>query len=252
MKQPIASLVLLGGLFLATGCSQTPQTPIASRPESSSEESPHLKLQQNSQALPASEVQLTAIATGELTTGGTEGTETQTGGPVTQLDSSTAGANSQTSGESRTSQVESQPVAISETTAKEIISEVGGQQTDEGLLITLPENILFDFDESNIRTNAQPTLRKIAQLIQHYKDAPVEINGHTDSKGSDSYNQTLSERRADAVKTYLVNNFRINASRLTAKGFGESQPVAPNENSGGSDNPQGRQQNRRVELVIKN
>ena len=90
------------------------------------------------------------------------------------------------------------------------------------------------------------------KLINYYNDAPVKIAGHTDSKGSDSYNQQLSENRADAVKDALATEFSIDSNRLNAKGFGESRPIAANTKSDGSDNPAGKQKNRRVEVVVKN
>jgi outer membrane protein OmpA-like peptidoglycan-associated protein len=71
-------------------------------------------------------------------------------------------------------------------------------------------------------------------------------------KCNDDYNQDLSERRANAVKTYLVQNFQVNGDRLASKGFGKTQPIASNTKSDGSDDPEGRQKNRRVEVIIHN
>lgn len=135
---------------------------------------------------------------------------------------------------------------------QQAMTDLAAQQTSEGLLIVLPDNILFDFDKFNIRASAEPTLAKLAVLLKNDPQAPVSIHGHTDSIGSDAYNQTLSQKRADAVKTYLVQKLDIAADRLQTKGFGEAEPVAPNTNPDGSDNPQGRQKNRRVEVIIHN
>ena len=150
------------------------------------------------------------------------------------------------------SQAQSQQVAVSQAQVQQIISDLDARQTNEGLQINLPENILFDFDRYDLRADAQPTLEKVSKLINYYKNAPVNIGGHTDSKGSDSYNQQLSEQRANAVKDALVSQFDIDSSRLKARGFGENQPIAANTKSDGSDNPVGRQKNRRVEVVVKN
>jgi photosystem I P700 chlorophyll a apoprotein A2 len=150
------------------------------------------------------------------------------------------------------SQAQSQQVEVSQAQVQQIISDLDAQQTSEGLQINLPESILFDFDKYDLRADAQPTLEKVSKLINYYKNAPVDIAGHTDSKGSDTYNQQLSENRANAVKNALVTQFGIDSNRLNAKGFGESQPIAANTKSDGSDDPAGRQKNRRVEVVVKN
>ncbi|MGK7949889.1 MAG: OmpA family protein [Xenococcaceae cyanobacterium] len=168
-----------------------------------------------------------------------------------QIDNNTLNSGSGTQG-GVSSQAQSQQVAVSQAQVQQIISDLDARQTSEGLQINLPENILFDFDKYNLREDARPTLEKVSKLINYYNNAPVDIFGHTDSKGSDSYNQQLSEQRANAVKDALVNQFGINSSRLNARGFGESQPIAANTKSDGSDDPVGRQKNRRVEVVVKN
>jgi outer membrane protein OmpA-like peptidoglycan-associated protein len=78
----------------------------------------------------------------------------------------------------------------------------------------------------------------------------VRVEGHTDAKGSDEYNQALSERRAASVRTWFVQAAKLPAKSVTAVGFGERQPVADNEKPDGSDDPEGRQKNRRVEVVV--
>ncbi|MGV0027642.1 OmpA family protein [Phormidesmis priestleyi] len=173
-------------------------------------------------------------------------TATQTSQPaVTQLESPQAIASTQ---------LEIQQPLQTTTTSVQVektLSELQAQKTSDGIRINLPENILFDFDKSELRPTAKPTLAKLSLLLKNYKSAPVAINGHTDSKGSDEYNQTLSNKRAESVKTYLSQNFGIDASRLQPQGFGKNQPIAPNANPDGSDNPQGRQKNRRVEVIIR-
>lgn len=139
-----------------------------------------------------------------------------------------------------------------QTVVQKAFTDLKAQKTSAGIRINLPENILFDFDKSNIRPSAKSTLQKLSLLLKNYAEAPVTINGYTDSKGSDAYNQVLSQKRAEAVKNYLTQNFGINGSRLTSKGWGEKQPIAPNTKSNGADNPEGRQKNRRVEVIIRN
>jgi outer membrane protein OmpA-like peptidoglycan-associated protein len=131
-----------------------------------------------------------------------------------------------------------------------ILSELGAKRTAKGIVITLPEVVLFDFDKADIRPDARPILAKIAKVIAYYAGAPVRIEGHTDAVGTPAYNQDLSNRRANAVKDWLTTQEGVAAGRLQASGLGETRPVAPNQNPDGSDNPAGRQQNRRVEVVI--
>jgi OmpA-OmpF porin, OOP family len=114
------------------------------------------------------------------------------------------------------------------------------------------DNIYFEFNKAVVLEESHASLNKLVQLLVANPAAVVEIGGHTDDKGSDAYNQKLSEARAQAVVEYLVSQ-GIDKSRLTAKGYGESQPLAPNKNPDGSDNPAGRDKNRRTEFkVLKN
>jgi outer membrane protein OmpA-like peptidoglycan-associated protein len=78
----------------------------------------------------------------------------------------------------------------------------------------------------------------------------IELSAHTDSRGTDEYNETLSQRRAEAIRYYLIDNKKIYPERLTSKGYGEYVPLAPNENPDGTDNAEGRQRNRRCEFRI--
>jgi len=116
--------------------------------------------------------------------------------------------------------------------------------------IDLPADILFDFDKFNIRPDAAAALNKLLIIIQAQSpNASIRIAGHTDAIGSDAYNQTLSRNRANAVKNWLSGK-GIAATRMTTQGFGESRPIAANTKPNGSDNPEGRQQNRRVQVII--
>ncbi len=111
-------------------------------------------------------------------------------------------------------------------------------------------NILFDFDRSIIKEEYKPDLKKISNyLVKTSPRDKVEIDGHADSKGSDIYNLALSTRRATSVAVYFVSNGVVK-KRMKVVGYGESKPVAPNENPDGSDNPEGRAKNRRTEVII--
>jgi len=118
-----------------------------------------------------------------------------------------------------------------------------------GFVITLNDKVLFDFDKAELRADAAKVLDTLATALKPLSEvAGMEIRGHTDAKGSDDYNQALSERRANAVLAALHQ--RGVAGNASARGFGETQPVAPNEVDG-KDNPGGRQLNRRVEVFVR-
>jgi outer membrane protein OmpA-like peptidoglycan-associated protein len=110
-------------------------------------------------------------------------------------------------------------------------------------------NIFFDFDKATLRALSNVELKNLVMLMKSNPNMKVEISGYTDSKGSIEYNQTLSDARAQAVVGRLVEN-GISADRMKAKGYGKAAPAAANKNSNGTDNPEGRQLNRRVELKI--
>jgi outer membrane protein OmpA-like peptidoglycan-associated protein len=109
-------------------------------------------------------------------------------------------------------------------------------------------DFLFDFDRAEVRPEAGSTLDEIAAHLAAANNA-VMIEGHTDAKGTDTYNQTLSERRAISVRASLTTR-GMPVDRLNIRGFGKSRPVAQNERPDGSDDPEGRQKNRRVEVVL--
>lgn len=117
------------------------------------------------------------------------------------------------------------------------------ERVGEGIVVEFSNNVLFGFDKSELSDASKETLEKLVLVLNEYPDTDIELQGHTDSKGSDSYNQTLSEKRANSVSTYLVSK-GIAQSRITAKGFGETMPKYDNETE------EGRSQNRRVEFLI--
>ncbi|MDH6252903.1 outer membrane protein OmpA-like peptidoglycan-associated protein [Chryseobacterium sp. H1D6B] len=131
--------------------------------------------------------------------------------------------------------------------AKQIKETLPGAEVErvgDGIKVTMNESIVnFAFDSSNLTSVAQTNLDKLAQVLADNPDTNINIYGYTDSKGADDYNMKLSERRANAVKTYLAGK-GIASNRMIAKGEGETQPVASN------DTDEGRAKNRRVEFAI--
>ena len=117
-----------------------------------------------------------------------------------------------------------------------------------GTVITLEDGLLFDFGSFQVREDSAETISDLSALLKEAGAPTAHVYGHTDSVSDDAFNQTLSEQRAQAVVEALKAN-GVSTS-LDATGFGETRPVAPNENSDGSDNPAGRQLNRRVEIFI--
>jgi outer membrane protein OmpA-like peptidoglycan-associated protein len=129
-------------------------------------------------------------------------------------------------------------------------SEPVRTETATTIEVTLPADILFDFDKAEIHPSAKSALHEVAQLLREKAHRPVAIQGYTDALGNDSYNQRLSERRALAVKTWLRTNEGLVDMAFTTIGFGAHNPVAPNLKPDGSDDPEGRQRNRRVAFVV--
>lgn len=130
--------------------------------------------------------------------------------------------------------------------AAEIEKEVPGvnvERVGEGIVVEFTSDVLFGFDASALKSEAKVNLDKLVTILDKYPDTDIEIHGHTDSKGSLAYNQSLSERRAGSVSGYLISR-NINSSRLTTLGYGEAKPIYDNETS------DGRAKNRRVEFAI--
>jgi outer membrane protein OmpA-like peptidoglycan-associated protein len=135
-------------------------------------------------------------------------------------------------------------LAAATTTLDERLSKLNAQTTQTEITIRLPGSVLFDFDSDRIRPDAERTLTDVAEVLKAYGKRPMRIEGHTDSIASDDYNQKLSERRAHSVQAWLASRGGVQ-SALQTKGWGEAKPAATN------DTPAGRQQNRRVEVIIE-
>jgi outer membrane protein OmpA-like peptidoglycan-associated protein len=134
---------------------------------------------------------------------------------------------------------------------KGVVQALAMKETTTEVKIELAGDVLFEFDKAEIRPEAEPALQRVREVISQYPKARIAIDGYTDSKGADVYNLRLSERRATAVKNWLVHKGGVDGKRIKTKGWGQANPVAPNTHPDGSDNPEGRQRNRRVELTVK-
>ena len=117
------------------------------------------------------------------------------------------------------------------------------ERVGEGIVVEFSSNILFGYDKSDLSSDAKVNLEKLVKILNVYPDTDIEVQGHTDSKGSESYNQNLSQSRAGAVSVYLYNKGIAN-DRIRTKGFGENMPKYDNNTDAG------RSQNRRVEFLI--
>jgi outer membrane protein OmpA-like peptidoglycan-associated protein len=129
------------------------------------------------------------------------------------------------------------------------LKDLGAKVTGREIKINLAADVLFDFDKADLRPEAGPALEKVVAVLRAYPKAAVLIEGHTDGKGNDQYNQKLSDRRADSVRRWLAEHGI--AAAMTARGWGKTRPVAPNTKPNGTDDPEGRQKNRRVEITVK-
>jgi outer membrane protein OmpA-like peptidoglycan-associated protein len=126
------------------------------------------------------------------------------------------------------------------------------KETKTEIHIDLAADVLFDFDKSTLRPTARDALHQAASIIHdNAKGSTVRIDGYTDAKGSDPYNQRLSDRRAESVKIWFVTKEGLKDVNFATKGYGAKNPVAPNTKPDGSDDPDGRQKNRRVEITVK-
>jgi outer membrane protein OmpA-like peptidoglycan-associated protein len=130
--------------------------------------------------------------------------------------------------------------------AEELKQNIPGaivERVGEGIQVTFASGLLYDFDSDVVRAEAKTNLRNLAASLDKYPGSDLLIAGHTDSVGTDSYNQALSQRRADAAVAYLASQ-GVDRSRMSPRGLGETEPVAPN------DTEAGRSKNRRVEVAI--
>ena len=126
---------------------------------------------------------------------------------------------------------------------KQVMGDAEVKRVGEGIVIEFKDKVLFGYDQSDLSAQAQGSLNKLANVLKKYPDTNIEILGHTDDRGTDDYNQGLSQRRANSAAAYLRTN-GITSSRISTKGLGESDPKATNETD------EGRTENRRVEFVI--
>jgi outer membrane protein OmpA-like peptidoglycan-associated protein len=128
---------------------------------------------------------------------------------------------------------------------RDLNAEVRGRE----VRIALNADVLFAFDKADLKPDARPSLDKVVAVLKSYPKAQARIEGHTDSKGDDAYNQKLSEKRAESVRKFLAAGGAT--LRMTTRGWGEKKPVAPNAKPDGKDDPEGRQKNRRVEITVQ-
>jgi outer membrane protein OmpA-like peptidoglycan-associated protein len=142
-------------------------------------------------------------------------------------------------------QKEKQEAAKARREAEELagrLSEMQASQSERGMVLTLSD-VLFDFDSANLKAGAQKAVNELANFLKEYPKRTIQIEGFTDSVGSAEYNKNLSQRRANALQSALIRD-GISPQRITTIGYGEKYPVATNMNEAG------RQQNRRVEIII--
>ena len=138
------------------------------------------------------------------------------------------------------------------------VADIGGRvadmvvrETETETRVDLAADVLFDFDKADLLPKAEETLQKAAAFVKEKnRGGVVSIEGHTDAKGSDSYNRKLSLRRAESVRKWFLSH-GLDTLKFSADGLGAAKPVAPNTKPDGSDDPDGRQKNRRVEIVIR-
>ena len=125
------------------------------------------------------------------------------------------------------------------------------EENPKELRLTLAADILFDFDKSTIRPDAKAALDRVAEIIRSKSRGMVRIEGFTDSKGASDYNLRLSSDRAESVNNWLIERGGLQGAGFTTHGFGATRFAAPNTKRDGSDDPVGRQKNRRVEIIIQ-
>ena len=132
-----------------------------------------------------------------------------------------------------------------------VLKDLNAKVTDREIRIELAADVLFDFDKADLRPEAFPSLEKVAEVLRSHAGSPVTIEGHTDGKGTDAYNVPLSEKRAQAVREWLVKKGGATAAKIATKGWGKSKPIVSNTRPDGSDDPEGRKKNRRVEITVR-
>jgi outer membrane protein OmpA-like peptidoglycan-associated protein len=128
--------------------------------------------------------------------------------------------------------------------------ELQMKETEKNVTINLQGDVAFDSGKAALRAEGERSLEKVAVVISQFPESKVLIAGFTDNKGGKDANMRLSEKRAESVKDWLVKH-GVKVAAITIKGYGEGSPLAPNQNADGTDNPDGRQQNRRVEITVQ-
>lgn len=129
--------------------------------------------------------------------------------------------------------------------------DLGAVQTPQGTAVNLSSDVLFDFGRDSLRSDAQRSLAELSVLITTTRPRGLRIVGYTDSLGTPQYNLDLSDRRARNVERWLLRYGGVQVAALDVQGRGVGDPVAPNALPDGRDNPAGRQQNRRVEVLLQ-
>ena len=134
---------------------------------------------------------------------------------------------------------------VQEAKLRQQLENTGVSVTRDGdnIILNMPGNITFEVNKSDVKPNFVEVLRSVTLVLNEYKSTMIEVAGHTDSTGSDSYNQMLSQQRAQSVSNILIQN-GVKPVRIDTVGYGESRPIASNST------PAGREQNRRVELTL--
>jgi outer membrane protein OmpA-like peptidoglycan-associated protein len=145
--------------------------------------------------------------------------------------------------QARNAQADAQASAAQAAATQQELNDLQARQTERGMVLTLSSNLLFDTGSDVLKPGADESLGRVAQFLQQHQGIEVRVEGHTDSVGSDSYNDALSERRAISV-AHALQGRGVDPGRLQALGRGKELPVATNETAAG------RQQNRRVEIIF--
>lgn len=130
------------------------------------------------------------------------------------------------------------------------VQDLTMKETATEVRIEIAADVLFDFDKAVVKPLAQQALTQVATVIRDKAQGVVRIEGHTDGKGTDTYNLRLSNQRADAVKGWLAGKGGLKTVAFETRGLGAKQPIAPNTKTDGADDPEGRQKNRRVTIVV--
>jgi len=126
-----------------------------------------------------------------------------------------------------------------------VVEEVVEEVAEPAEAVRVELDVKFDFDKASVKEESYGDIKNLADFMTQYPQTTTVVEGHTDSVGSDAYNQTLSERRANAVRDVLVNQYGVGVDRVNAVGYGEARPVADNANA------DGRAVNRRVEAEVE-